>query len=494
MALKRLAIAAAALSAARATQTILTFLTLPLLARLLEPSEFGLVALAMSFVLFTMAFSDAGMGQSLVRTPAEHTKVWSSAFWMIALLSACLSLLLLASAWPAALLFNEPRLTVLVCALAPMPLVQGLLSPAIADLQQRERFLTLAVAEMSGAISGAAAAVWVAFAGGGAWALVAQQLAMWAGKGVILVVTTRFRPRFELHMAGLQPHLRFGRDTAGWSLVNFFARQIDPLVIAKFIGTTALGFYSVAYRLMSLPAFLVSGPLGNTLYTRMVRLRHDPPALKSLVLIASRAMASFIFPPMAVLSVAGGAFIHVFLGERWAPAALVFSILAPVGAFQAVTALNGALLMATGRTDLRLRLTFEFTAIWIIVAPLLSLVSLTAVAIGYAAVFMLYLPRTLQLFLAPIDASLRDYFRAIGVPLAVASALALLHVAARTALPLSPWAEVGVAASEVLIGYGLTAWALRGRLRDDLTTIRRLFSTVAPAPPPADPAAAVLQK
>ncbi len=493
MALKRLALGAAALSVARATQTMLTFLALPLLARLLDPSEFGLVALAMSFVLFTMAFSDAGMGQSLVRTPAEHTEVWSSAFWMIALLSSSLSILLLAVAWPAAWVFNEPGLTVLVCALAPLPLVQGMLAPAIADLQQREKFLTLAIAEMTGAVTGAVAAVWVALSGGGAWALVAQQLALWSGKAIVLVCTTRFRPRFELRLTGLQPHLRFGRDTAGWSLINFFARQIDPLVIAKFMGTTALGFYSVAYRLMSLPGFLVSGPIQNTLFTRMVKLRENTPALRSLVLIASRAMASFIFPPMAVLSVASPAFIHVFLSERWAPAAVLFSILAPIGALQAVTALNGGLLMATGRTDLRLRLTFEFTLIWVVVAPVLAMINLTAVAIGYAVVFMAYLPRTLQLFLKPIDASLREYVAAISVPLLVACGLVLAHLAAKAILPLSAWAEIGLAASEVLIGYGLTAWVLRGRLREDLNTVRRLFSTITPQASAPEPAVA-LQK
>ena len=480
MALKRLAISAVALSAARATQTLLTFLALPLLARLLEPQEFGLVALALSFVLFTIAFSDAGMGQSLVRTPPEQTEVWSSAFWMIVMLGGGLSLLLLAIAWPAAWVFDEPRLAVLVCALAPLPLLVGMMSPAVADLQQREKFLTLAAAEVSGAVVGTTAAVWVALSGGGAWALVVQQLGMWAGKMTVLVFTTKFRPRFVMRLAGLGPHFRFGRDTAGWSLVNFFARQVDPLVIAKFMGTTALGFYSVAYRLMTLPGFLVSGPIQNTLYTRMVRLREDTPALRSLVLIASRAMASFVFPPMAVLCAASPAFIHVFLSERWAPAAIVFSILAPIGALQAVTALNGALLMATGRTDLRLRLTFEFTLIWVVVAPFMAMISLTAVAIGYAVVFMLYLPRTLQLFLRPIEASIREYVVAISAPSLVACGLVLMHLAAKTVLPLSPWLEIGLAASEILIGYGVTAWVLRGRLRDDLHTIRKLFSTITP--------------
>jgi O-antigen/teichoic acid export membrane protein len=480
VALRRLAIGAAALSAARAAQTALALLALPILARLLGPEEFGLVALAMSFVLFTMAFSDAGMGYSLVRTPREQTAVWSSAFWMIALLSAGLALSLLVIAWPAAWLFDEPRLALLIAALAPIPLIQGMLAPAIADLQQRERFGWLALAEATGAVAGAMAAIWIALSGGGAWALVAQQLGTWAGKAIVIVATTQFRPRFLLQLEGLEPHFRFARDTAGWSMVNFFARQIDPLVIAKIIGAAALGLYSMAFRLMSLPAHLVTGPLQNALYTRMVALRDNPAGLRTLVLIASRALASFVFPAMAVLSVASAAFVEVFLSERWLPAAALLAVLAPVGALVAVVGLNGPLLMAVGRTDLRLRLTVEFTVLWAVAVPFLAFNGVMAVTIGYAALFLLYLPRTLQLFLRPIGGDIPGYFAAMAVPIAVSCGLAATHLLARTMLPLTPWTEIGLAASEILIGYGVTAWILRGRLTADLHTVRRLFHTGAP--------------
>lgn len=485
MALKRLAIGAAALSAARAMQTVLTFLALPLLARLLPPSEFGLVALAMAFVVFTLSFSDAGLGQSLVRTPPEDQEVWSSAFWMIALLSGSLSVLLLLIAWPAGWLFGEPRLAALVWALAPLPLVQGMIAPAIADLQQRENFLTLAAAEAFGALAGTLAAVWVAFSGGGAWALVAQQLAMWSGKAVVVTATTRLRPSFMLKLDRLGTHVRFGRDTAGWSLLNFLSRQVDPLVIAKFMGTTTLGFYSVAYRLMNLPMYLISGPIQSTLYSRMVRLHDNPAALRSLVFIATRAIASFVFPPLAVLAVSSAAFMHVFLSERWEPAAALLSILLPVGALQTITALNGAVLMSIGRTDLRLRTTFEFSALWLVLAPALAMtMNITAVALGYTCLFLAYLPRTLQLFLRPIGGRIREYVAAIAVPLLVAAGLVFVHLLAKSVLPMQPWTEIGLAVSETLIGYGITAWALRGRLRDDISAIRGLFTATSPSPLP----------
>jgi PST family polysaccharide transporter len=481
MALRKLAFDAAALSAARAIQLALSFLALPLLARLLGPADFGLVALAMSFVLFTMTLSDAGIGLSLVRTPPHDIAAWSSAFWMISAISAGLSLFLLAIAWPAAQLFNQPHLAVLVAALAPLPLIQGMLSPPLADLQQREKFQQLALAEISGALSGVAMAIWIALAGGGAWALVGQQLAYWGVKAAVVICTTRFRPRFILEFSGLRQHVLFGRDTAGWSLINFFARQIDPLVIAKLIGTAALGLYAMAYRLMTLPGHLVSGPIQSTVYTRMVALREDIPGLRRLLLIASRGIASFVFPPMALLCVASTPFIQVFLSDRWLPAAIILSIFAPVGALQAVTGLNGALLMAVGRTDLRLKLTYEFTLIWVVAAPLLALQSLLAVAIGYAALYALYAPRLLQLFLRPIGTSIRTYLGALSIPFSVSCALIAAYIAVNAVLPaLTPWLKVGLAAGEILVGYAAIGWLLRGPLASDLRTLRALFSAVTP--------------
>lgn len=480
MALRKLAIGAAALSAARITQTALTFLSLPILARLLAPAEFGLAALAMSFAFFTMAIADAGLGQSLVKTPASETSIWSSAFWMILALSTTLACFLLAIAWPAAWFFDQPGLAPLILTLSPIPIIQGLAAPAAADLQQRECFLHLAAAEIAGAFAGVGCAVVLALMGFGPWAIVGQQLAMWMVKAGVVAVTTQFRPRFIIRREGLAPHLRFGVNTAGWSLANFFARQIDPLVIARVIGTAPLGFYSVANRLVTLPGHLVSGPVQSTLYTRMVALRDNLPALKSLVLIATRALAGFVFVPMAILCAAAPAFIEVFLSEKWLPAALLLAIMAPVGALQAVTGLNGVILMAIARTGIRLRLTVEFTLIWVCVVLLVAPFGLTAVAIAYAATFFLYLPRTCLLFLTPIQCTLAEYALSLRTPTIIACAAALVHVALKAAIAPSPIVEVGLAVVEVLAAYALVAFVLRGALRNDLQTMRSLFNGLSP--------------
>jgi hypothetical protein len=145
-----------------------------------------------------------------------------------------------------------------------------------------------------------------------------------------------------------------------------------------------------------------------------------------------------------------------------------------------VVGLNGPLLMATGRTDLRLRLTFEFALLWAIAVPFLAMSGVEAVAVGFAVLFLLYLPRTLQLFLRPIGGDIPGYLRAMAIPIAVSCGLAIAHIAARAVLPLAPWAEIALAASEILIGYGVIAWILRGRLSADLQAVRRLFRAGRP--------------
>ena len=123
MALKRFSIDLASLSAGRIVQTVAAFLALPIVARLLGPHEYGLVAVAMSFVMCTIYMADAGMGQSLVRTPASERTTWSSAFWMISGFGGVLSLLLVAISFAAPLVFGEPRLQGLLLGLSVVPLI-----------------------------------------------------------------------------------------------------------------------------------------------------------------------------------------------------------------------------------------------------------------------------------------------------------------------------------------------------------------------------------
>lgn len=266
MALKRIAFGAAALSAARMFQLAASFLTVPFMARLLDPQDFGLVALGMATVSLTVAFSDAGMSRSLIRTSELDSDAWSSAHWLITGAMAVVSLLLFAAAWPASIFFEMPALMPVMMALAIIPVMQGFLELPIASLIKRENLMPMAIADFTAAAAGAAAAIGFGLAGFGAWALVAQNITNVLIRWPIILIAAKFRPRFVFKLDALGEHLRFARDTIAYSAMNVLGKQIDPFVIGKVLGAAPLGLYSVAFRIMGLPSSAVSTPVQTALY------------------------------------------------------------------------------------------------------------------------------------------------------------------------------------------------------------------------------------
>lgn len=477
MALKRLFFSAAALSAARVFQLGVSFLTVPFMARLLDPHDFGLVALGMAMVSLTLSFSDAGLSRSLVRASELDSDAWSSAHWLIVGAMGAVSLILFALSWPAAIFFHIPALTPVIMALSLMPLMQGFLELPIASLIKRENLLPLAAADFSSALVGAAAAIGFGLAGFGAWALVAQNIANIAVRSPIILIAARFKPQLSFKLSALEEHLRFARDTLAYSLTSAISRQIDPLAIGKILGTIPLGLYSVAFRIMGLPSSVVGTPMQTTLFPRLVKLRDNKPELKSLVLATTIAQAALVFPPMAALAAASGAFFTLLLSARWAPSALLFSALAIAGLVQTVVTFNGPLLQATGRTGARLRLTIEFALLWALSVPVIAQFGVEAVAIGFSVVNLIYLPRLLSISLKPIDCSLAEYAKALMGPTLIAAAIVACHLGITRVVHLSAWEELGLAAAETAAGYIAFVVYSRRDLLERLRLVRSIVST-----------------
>ncbi len=452
-------------------------MAIPVLARLLDPSHFGLLALAMPFVLFGMAISDAGLGQSLVRVDQKDKLVWSSAFWLISAIGGGLSLFVLVLALPVSWLFNEPTLAPIVAVLAINPVIQGAVSPAIADLQQREKFQLLAAIEVISSLGALISALVLAFSGTGVWALVAQATLYWVIKALIVVLFTQFRPTMQFEWSALEGHITFSRDSALGNLVSFFQRQIDPLVIGKFLGAAPLGLYSMANRIVILPYQLMTAPAQNALFVKMVGLRHDRAAIRDLMVIASLAVAILVFPPLAIAAAASHAFFVVFLSERWADAAPVFSIIAPVAAVQTITALWTPMLLATENTTLRLRLNVEMTLMWLLILPFAAMQSIEIVAWAYTISYFAYsLLRSYAKFLSPVELKPSAYFMTMAAPILVAICFALLHLLIVWQFRPSPLIEVVIALGEMALAFGLVVAICWRKLRANVGALRSLLT------------------
>jgi O-antigen/teichoic acid export membrane protein len=487
MALRRIAFGAAALSAARVFQLGASFLTVPFMARLLEPSEFGLVAIAMAMVALTLAVSDAGLSRSLIRTSNIEGDAWSTAHWLIIAGTGLLSLLLALFSWPAALFFETPALLPVLLALSIIPLMQGFLELPIAALIKRENFMPLAIADFASALGGAAAAIGFGLAGFGAWALVAQNIVNVLIRAPVILFAANWKPRWVFNLAALGEHVRFARDTMGYAIMQAISRQVDPFVIGKALGTAPLGLYSVAFRIMNLPAGVIATPVQTALYPRLAVLQDKPDELRALVLAATLGQASLVFPAMAAAAAASTAVFEILLSYRWSAAGLVFSALAIAGMVQVVTNFNSSLLQAIGRTGTRLRLTFEFTILWAIAALISAQFGLIAVAATFSIVSVLYLPRSLTILLNRLQCSMLEYFKVLAPPSLAALGIVACHAILMQFITLNNWQELAAVTVETLAAYACLLIFGRRDLEERLNQVRTLMSNSAPENEPVSP-------
>jgi O-antigen/teichoic acid export membrane protein len=307
-----------------------------------------------------------------------------------------------------------------------------------------------------------------------------QQIAFWVAKGGMLVWRTRFRPRLEFSGANLSDHMRFARDNTGSTILYFFARQIDPLVIGRVLGTASTGLYAFATRIMYLPQQLVASPVQNALYVRMVELRGDTRALRDLLLIMTTCIALLVFPGVAILAAASPAYFTALLSSEWTEAAPVFALLAPVAAAQTILVPAYALLQATGNTTIKLRQTFELAVLWVVVLAVSAPFGLMAIAAAFSIVNIGYLPRALKMTLPIIDLRMRDFLVALAPATLAALALFGAHMAIRTTIALDDLQEIALSLAELALAYAALLYACRIGLQARINTLRTLMLRSGP--------------
>ncbi len=457
MSLRKVALSTAAMSSVSVLRLLAQFFVVPILARFLSPADYGVVTMAMPFLLFTMIFTDAGIGLSLVRTAGRDERLWSSTFWLACILGVVLMLLIMGVAPLAAWFFGEPRLLAIILALAVVVLPQAIATIPGNALQKDQRFGTIAGIEITSVGLGLLAAVIVAFRDGGAWALVIQQLVQFSCRMLLTLTFSSFRPRLTFSATGLREHLLFGRDVIGTGILNFLAQSIDTLIIGKALGSAQVGIYAMAFLFARLPARVITGPLQYVIYSHLNQFKDDMPAVGLVFILLSRVLAILVFPAIALVAAAHEPVFRILLSAKWAEAGELFALVAPAIALQSVTAIFGTFRMAIGRTDLQLRATFEFASLWLGALLIASWQGLDWAAYALNAVTFLYLPRAMYLLLPQIACSVSGYLRCLAVPAAASLAGVLLYHEATSLLHPGDWMAVFIGASLSVVAIALSA-------------------------------------
>lgn len=378
---------ALALTGASAIRLGLQFAMLPVLARLIGPAEYGLVALAMPFILLANVLSDGGMGYALGRQQDATREQESTVFWLSGAIGLTLAFACALAALPMGAILNQPRLPLLIVALSPILLMNSLTAVSNGRIIRERRFGVFAAGDLISTGAGAATAFAAALAGWGAWALVAQQLALWICKMVWVVwkggVSVQLHYRFE----EARDLLKFGAHTIGAILADFVSRNLDSLIIGGVLGATLLGYYAMAYQVVRAPDMLISGPLYLYIFTAVARADADPSRsqIHALAVAGLRLGSATLAPLFLGLALVADLAVALVLGDKWRGAVAPMRWLAGAGFFFCMCSIMATTLMGLGRSSLRLRLSLLLGVVTIGAVALTVRQGVTTVSAAVAA-------------------------------------------------------------------------------------------------------------
>lgn len=454
MGLKRKALSASRWTATSALiRSGLQLLQTVVLARLLLPADFGLMALTAALLAVVGLFADLGLSRAIIHFQHIPKTVLSSLYWLNTLMAILLTALLAVSAVPIAWLYNEPALQSVLVMTSPVFVLTALGQQFCVLAEKELRFEVLAQNEVAAAFAGFSVAVVVALAGGGVLALVAGLLVT-AATGSLLAwwrLSAGHRPALRLRTPEAKPYLGYGAYLMGENLVGTLVRQADVFIGGRIAGVAALGTYSLPRDLSLRLAMVVNPIITRVGFPLMARLQGDRNALKSVYLQTLRMTASINFPAYIALGLFADEVVAVLYGPAWEPAAFYLRIAAAWGLLRSVGNPVGSLLHAVGRA--RLAFWWNLSLIGLCV-PLLWLGAHSGGMPGLAWTMLLlqvviFLPSFYFLVRPACGAGLKAFLGVLLPPLMLAMiAGAMAHV-------LTLWCEVSIL--RLLLGTSLGA-------------------------------------
>jgi O-antigen/teichoic acid export membrane protein len=318
------------------------------LARLLVPADFGLLALAtLAVVLFTI-FATLGLSGAMVVRQDLDPRAMGTVLSLLIVQGAALALLLVALSPVAAELFDEPRLSGLLAAMSTVVLLSGFTLFYETALQRELEFRRRFLVNMVKSVVYAAVAILLAVAGAGVWSLVIGQIAATIAYGAVLYPLSPYRVRPAFDRAEARSVFRAGRGFLLQGTLEMLERNADYIAIGKLLGSGALGLYSMAYRLSELPYQSISEPIAAVTFPAFARMRHRGENVAAPYLSALRMVALITCPVGVFLSAAADPLTTALLGEKWLGMIGPLSILGLWAAFRTVDTTVGWLLNSVG--------------------------------------------------------------------------------------------------------------------------------------------------
>ena len=333
--------------------TILQLLQLAILARFLDASAFGLMALVMIVIGFSQAFLDMGISNAIIHKQEVTHEQLSTLYWINILAGLSLFIIISILAPFVATFYNEPELTKLIIILGVSFIIQPFGQQFMVLWQKEMRFAEISKINIINKFISLIVSVYLAYKGYGVYALVYGTLAGVTAQTVqfIYIGLKEYKPSFIFKIKDVKEFLSFGAYQMGEKSINYFNSQMDMILIGKLLGTEALGVYSIAKQLIMRPAEIINPIITKVTFPTMAKVQDDTVRLKNIYLKTINYLSSINFPIYAFLIIMAPEIVLIMFGEDWLSAVPIVQILSIYGALRSTGNPIGSLLLAKGKAN-----------------------------------------------------------------------------------------------------------------------------------------------
>lgn len=461
------------LSTASVTKLVLQLLIIPILARLLGPHAFGLMGIAMSFVLLATMLAEGGMGWALVRVDEPDRELKSTIFWLSSGIGLCLAAIICLLGWPASLIFGDPVLFPMLCALSPIMIISASLSVSNADIVREQRFDYFAAGDVGCAVLSAAAGIAMAFGGYGIWSLVAQQLVHWVCKAAWILTITGFRPGFVIRPSLARPLIRFSANNLAANLVSYIGKSAPILIVSSVVGVSAAGQYSMGSQFSRVTDMVVSDPIKMATFSAVsgAGARH---VAAQFVTRALRILIILLAPLCVGLMLTAGLITAVLLGPKWIETAPILAALAPGTLILCFYSFANAAMLGEGLSGRVFKLTAVKSLALAVGAAIGAYWGAVGAALGFTLGAAAVAPSYVWYLASSMRVSVGDLLSAVGPGALATSVMAGCVMVARAGFADSPPAvQLAIAVGVGVVSYIVVMLWLEGpQIYGDFIRIR----------------------
>lgn len=327
-----------------------------ILARLLEPAQFGLIGMLLIFTAVAQSIMDSGFGSALIQKKDADQTDYSSIFFFNLLLGFILALILFLSAPLIAQFYLQPELIPILRALSLTLIINAFGLVQMSLLAKKLEFKTQMKISMLAVIISGVVGIVMAYRGFGVWSLVVQMVSKSLFQAIFLWLFNDWRPTAVFSISSLKSMFSFGSKLLVSGLIDTIFNNIYQTFIGKVYSPTDLGFYSKAKSIETAAVQATSSSLGQVLFPSMVHLKDNLQDLKKAFQKTIRLSLFLHFPLMIGLWAIADPLFRLLLTDKWAPSIPYFRILCIVGLLYPLHVLNLNILKVKGRSDLFLKL------------------------------------------------------------------------------------------------------------------------------------------